>query len=181
MRYVLILLLAGLLWFQWALAPVQPPSVRIRPAPLPAAAPVASAGDWRLGDPGAYRVIGRHTLFRPDRRPPAQDGAAAPASQGPQEVEGLDLVAVVITAAGREAWVRDGKAKDLLRLKVGAKVRGWRVKAVRPAEIVLERGGKEARIPLLQYPDRVEPPPAKPGRRPLRRPAPRRLPPPPRT
>ena len=182
MKVVLILILAGLLWFEWKVAPVRPPPVHIHPAPLSQVEDGGGTEAWRLGDMADYAVIGEHSLFRPGRKAPAEEEGASTDPQGPQQVEGLDLVAVVITPKGREAWVRDGKARELTPLKEGDSIRGWTVKAVEPDRIVLERGPKEARIPLLQYPEHAEPaaPKAKQRKRPARRSPLRRMPTPPR-
>ena len=125
---ILAALLAGVLYLQWQVVPVQAPPIP-RPrldAPSGPVGPGAGtpAGGFKIGldERAEYDGISRRPLFNESRRPDEPDAAAA-APQQDQDLEGLVLSAVLITPTQRVAWVRDGQAAQTLKLTAGERIR----------------------------------------------------------
>ena len=53
----------------------------------------------------------------------------------------MDVSAVIITPAVVSAWIRDPKAPDLKRVRLGDDLEGWSVKDIQSDRVVLERQG----------------------------------------
>ena len=126
----------------WAQGPpaAPPPEMAARARPA-----------WRSRPLDAYRAVTAKPLFYPDRRlPETIDSPGAPAAES--DAADFDLVAVILTPDGREAWVRTDPKRPLRRLRRGDRIQGWTVRAVAPQALEIERGAERKRIPLLNYP-----------------------------
>lgn len=88
-------------------------------------------------DISAFSEIVERPLFARSRRPAPPD--AEPAAQSAR-VEAFDLVGVISSPAGRVALLRKRQSEDVLRGLEGQEVGGWKIREIKPTEIVLERG-----------------------------------------
>jgi len=167
------LLLAGVLVYEWSDWP--PPSPSDGSARVPGTIG-GSAEDPRedllerlepLEDREAYVSVTERPLFRPERRPPEEEPEEETPTPEPEQSEdlaALDLSAVVITPAVMSAWVRDNKAQELKRVRLGDELAGWAVKDILNDRVVLERQGERNELLLRdfsQMPPPVVPPPKK--------------------
>jgi general secretion pathway protein N len=165
-----VALLLGVLAYQWS---GWPPTVAEGVGGAPPAGGVSGAdsGDDPLArleppeDRDAYASVTERPLFRPQRRPPEEDPEVAeqpPETKAAVDLAGLDLSAVVITPSVVSAWVRDNKAQELKRLRLGDELEGWAVKDIRSDRLVLERQGELNELLLRDFtklPPPVVPPP----------------------
>jgi hypothetical protein len=154
---ILAALLAAALYLEWYVAPLEPPVAT--PAPAPGNPVGATAGAIAgsfvlpLADSDAYEVIAQRPLFSDSRRPPepeAEQSAPQP-EVATEDVEGLDLNAVIITTEETVALVRDAKSGDLLRVQAGEEVRGWKVETIDSGSILLKLGDRTATIELREF------------------------------
>lgn len=128
-------------------------------------------------DREAYASVTERPLFRPQRKPPeAEPDAPEPLAEAQPAVDlvGLDLSAVVITPAVVSAWVRDSKAQELKRVRLGDELEGWAVKDILSDRLVLERQGERNELLLRDFTQM--PPPAAPPPRARPTPAAQRMP-----
>jgi hypothetical protein len=177
MRSVLlfaVLLAGGLVAWQWR---GWPPDKPAPPAPgEPGAGAQVGTGvpeaEDLLSPPAPiedYASIAERPLFLPDRRPPPdepEDGPESPPTEL-SELDGTDLVSVVITPSVVSAWVRKPQERDTIRLRLGDGYEGWTVQSIEPGELVLERQGEVSRLELRDYAN--APPPIPPTRLPIKR------------
>lgn len=84
-----------------------------------------------------FSEIVERPLFAQSRRPPEPD--AAPSVQT-SRVEAFDLVGVISSPAGSVALLRKKQSEDVLRGLEGEEVGGWKIREIKPTEILLERG-----------------------------------------
>jgi general secretion pathway protein N len=164
-------LLAGVLAYQWSGWPPPSPSLGADGAlPSDGGSGQASTEDplARLGPPEdreAYASVIERPLFRPQRKPPEAEPDTPeplPETQPAVDLVGLDLSAVVITPAVVSAWVRDNKAQELKRVRLGDELEGWAVKDILSDRLVLERQGERNELLLRDFsqaPPPVAPPP----------------------
>jgi hypothetical protein len=176
-------LLAGLLTYQWSAWPPPLPSEAADGAMGPeGGGGLGSTEDplARLAPPEdreAYASVTERPLFRPQRKPAeAEPDApeAVPETQPGVDLAGLDLSAVVITPAVVSAWVRDNKAQELKRVRLGDELEGWAVKDILSDRLVLERQGERNELLLRDFTQM--PPPAAPPPRARPTPAAQRMP-----
>jgi hypothetical protein len=177
------LLLAGVLAYQWADWPPPSPSERDVQAASPDGGGVQDPRDdllkrlEPLEDHDAYASVIERPLFRPERKPPEPESAdeePAPEPTEPEDLAALDLSAVVITPGLMSAWVRDSKAQELKRVRLGDELAGWAVKDILNDRVVLERQGERNELILRDF-SKMPPPVALPPK-PTRRPAAQRTP-----
>lgn len=177
------LLLAGLLAYQWI---GWPPS----PAADGSSGAAGSNGAGAQGSPDellerleppedrdAYASVTERPLFRPQRKPAEAEPEVAeppPEAQTPADLASLDLSAVVITPAVVSAWVRDNKAQELKRVRLGDELTGWVVKDIQSDRLVVERQGERNELLLRDF--SKMPPPAAPPPRVRPNPAAQRMP-----
>lgn len=132
-----------------------------KPGTAESSAPLMTTGLAEVA-PGAYAAITQKTLFRPERVPFVPEASSAPAAAGPDMglFSQLDLKAIVFVGDVKEIVVDDKQDKKIIRLRVGASIRGWRVKEIRASETIFETAGAEHRLPLRVYPavGQVSPP-----------------------
>lgn len=164
---VLVMGLGGLLFAQWRIAPVAPPTLSVRPAALgvSAAADARSLGTFTmpLEQEATYEVIDQRPVFVQDRKPlePAATAGAAP--EGPTGTDTLDYNAVLITPKGRLALVLDTQSKKLSRLTLGERINGWTVGEITEQSLRLTNGGgKVVDIPLRVFQPVLPGPPPPP-------------------
>ncbi|MBK1722108.1 hypothetical protein [Thiocystis violacea] len=157
---VLALLLVLLLqWLGW------PPSLSPPDAAQETAVPVATDQTpapgaellrrLELADPkDAYASVIEHPLFRPDRKPEPPQEADAEVSAAPednQELDAIDLSAVLISPTVVSAWVKDPSKPKLQRLRIGDDFMGWSVREILEDRIRLERQGEQDELILRDY------------------------------
>jgi len=122
----------------------------------PAALFVLLAAGWAVGDPcaapaadvpppEAFRAVVERPLFRPDRRPVPV--AVEPNFPPVLRSEPPPVTFVgTLRRGGRTVALVAGAAPKLLELEPGGDVAGWRVLAVEPRRLVLEKDGD-----LIEY------------------------------
>lgn len=173
----LILALALVLAWQWHAWPPPEPSAS---APAPAAPSEALArnqDDPDLTDaelfsermPGDYLSVIERPLFQPERRPPPDEPEAEPEAEEEEVVElgPVDVIAIMIAAPhSPSVWLQSAdlgpKAK---RFRIGDEYQGWRVSAIEPHWVELERQDQTERLLLQDF----SAPPAQPQPRQRRR------------
>lgn len=180
------ILALGVAW-QWRAWPPQPPDRT--PATAPPAAGVAPATDGRASQlealqeerlPSDYLSVAERPLFQPERRPPQDEPepAPAPAQQQAVELTGVDVMAILIAEPGvPSVWLLDKRqAPTAQRYRLGDEFQGWRISAIEPEAVQLQRQGRSEQLPLLDFnapaPPNGQPPPRR--AQPHRRPSPRR-------
>jgi len=168
------LILVGVLYVQWRSWPPAPPqAAAAQQGNAPAAIPgnqVPAPEDLLLPPPPKedYASIVERPLFLPDRRPPPDEPEEQePAGpEGPSDLDGTDLTAVIITPAAVSAWVRPPKSKETERLRLGDDFQGWTVKTIEADRLVFERQGETNEVILRDY---AHSPPTVPPRTPITR------------
>ena len=168
------LLLIGVLYLQWrSWPPASPQAAATQQANVPAEIPgdeTPAPEDLLLPPPPKedYASIVERPLFLPDRRPPPDEPeeqeSAAP--EGPSDLDGTDLTAVIITPAAVSAWVRSPKSPETERLRLGDDYQGWSVKTIEADRLVFERQGETNELILRDY---AHSPPSVPPRTPMTR------------
>jgi hypothetical protein len=152
----LVLGLGGLLYWQWTDWPLPPP--RQVAGLLPPDAPVTTSPDPLAGlapaeDREEYAAIEDRPLFRPDRRPQAQEPTdvveAPPAVE--TDLAGFDLTGVIISPAMTTAWVKDQNQQIPVRVRPGESLAGWTVKDILGDRLVVERQGKSDTLYLRDF------------------------------
>lgn len=162
--------LAAVLAYQWWGWPPAPTPLDSLGTASPDGGGAGEAEDplARLGTPEpreAYASVTERPLFRPQRKPPEAEPEApeqASEAQPAADLAAFDLSAVVITPAIVSAWVRDAKAQELKRLRLGDELEGWAVKDILSDRLVLERQGERNELLLRDFsklPPPVAPPP----------------------
>jgi general secretion pathway protein N len=177
---VLVALLVGVLALQWKDWP---------PAPSTAGLDVPAGAGGQSGVPGdpdplarltppeprdSYASVTERPLFRPERKPEEpqpEDAADETQPEVATNLDGMDVSAVIITPALVAAWIRDPKAPDLKRLRLGDDLEGWSVKEIQSDRVVLERQGELDELLLrdftkAQAPAAPTPPTARPRQTP---------------
>jgi general secretion pathway protein N len=164
----------GLEWLDWP--PALPQRGGAEPPPASSATPAgtktAKSRDQitPLEDKDQYAVIMERPLFLPDRRPspkePEEAGEKKPEID--PDLSKVSLTAVLITPKETSAWVKDPKEKELVRLRLGDELHGWRVKEILGDRLVLVRQGDTNTLVLRDYKNRPQPAGTPPGRPPQR-------------
>ena len=165
--------LGGLLYWQWSDWPPPPPGPVA--GPLPPDAPVTTSPDPLAGlapaqDREEYAAIKDRPLFRPDRRPQAQEPTDV--VEAPSEVEtdlaGFDLTGVIISPAMTTAWVKDPTQQTPVRVRPGESLAGWTIKDILGDRLLVERQGQSDTLYLRDFKAPVgpgmTPPPITPPR-----------------
>ena len=80
-------------------------------------------------------AIVERPLFAPNRRPPPPASITMPPS--PPEPPSLTLLGVVIDAGGARAIVQAGPGNQIMRVRVGDEISGWKVTDIEPRQLVL--------------------------------------------
>jgi general secretion pathway protein N len=100
-----------------------------------------------------YAAIEDRPLFRPDRRPQAQEPTdaveAPPAAE--TDLAGFDLTGVIISPATTTAWVKDPAQQTPVRVRPGESLAGWTVKDILGDRLVVERQGKSDTLYLRDF------------------------------
>jgi general secretion pathway protein N len=152
----LVLGLGGLLYWQWSDWPPSPPEQVA--GQMPSDAPVTTSPDplavlAPAEDREEYAAIKDRPLFRPDRRPQAQEPTDV--VEAPPEVEtdlaGFDLTGVIISPAITTAWVKDPTQQTPVRVRPGESLAGWTVKDILGDRLVVERQGKSDTLYLRDF------------------------------
>nr|WP_209262273.1 hypothetical protein [Thiorhodococcus minor] len=178
---VAVLTLQWLGWSPEAIAP-EPQPTPTTAASLEGAASVEPELLAKLdaGEPkDSYASVVEHPLFRPDRLPePPEDEEPEvdTTAESSQELDAVDLSAVLISPTVVSAWVRDPSQPKLQRLRIGDELMGWSVQSILEDRVLLERQGERDELILRDY---SKTPPAAPPAA-ARTPARRRPPRPPR-
>jgi hypothetical protein len=140
----------------WA-DPLSAPAQLATAPPAPAAAPLPVLSDnplWAV--PLATLSATRdRPIFSPSRRPPipavapvaVQRVAPAPKPKEPERPQ-LSLVGTVASANEGFGIFLDALTKAALRLKVGEKYQGWKLRSVRGREVVLEKDEAAATLAM---------------------------------
>jgi hypothetical protein len=103
-----------------------------------------------------FEEIVKRPLFFVTRRPAPPKAEAKVAKEEPQP-ETFDLIGVVISPDGRMALLRMIATKEVLRAVEGQNVGGWEVHAIKPTQVVLQRGDNNE---VLRISDAAAPPDA---------------------
>lgn len=174
----LILALALVLAWQWrAWPPPEPNRSAPAPAPAPAApsdalSPVQQDPDLTNADlfperlPGDYLSVIERPLFQPERRPPPDEPESEPEPEEEfVELGPVDLVAIMIAAPhSPTAWLQ---AADLgpkaERFRLGDEFKGWRISAIEPHWVELERQDRTERLLLHDFSGPPEQPQPRPS------------------
>lgn len=164
---LIVVTLAGVLGWQWAGWPPQPPAPETRATAEPGQVPAPAPEDplallQPLDDKEDYAVVTERPLFMPDRRPPEdepEDVAAEPLAD--QSLDQVDLNAVLITPSESIAWVVDAASREVRRVRPGDEVSGWEIRDILSDRVVLERQGETNTLVLRDY-ARMAPPPPRP-------------------
>lgn len=181
---VILLAILALQWLTWSpddIAP-QPPSSPASASPGEGVAAVEPELLAKLdaGEPkDSYASVVEHPLFRPDRLPePPEDEVPEvdTDAETSQELDAVDLSAVLISPTVVSAWVKDPSQPKLQRLRIGDELMGWSVQSILEDRVLLERQGERDELILRDY---SKTPPAAPPAA-ARTPARRRPPRPPR-
>lgn len=166
-------LVAVLVW-QWWDWPTTVPEPGEEPGSIPAQSASQAPGDPSdllapLGEKDEYATVTERPLFLPDRRPPSEEPEedVPPEEEGPSDLAGLDLNAVLITQSESSAWIRDPAKKELIRLRPGDELSGWSVHEILSDRVLLERQGEKDTLVLRDY--KNMPPPVPPRRAPSAR------------
>lgn len=172
----IVAVLGGVLAFQWKDWPPPPPGTGLDLQTRPGGGSGASGEPdplARLTPPEpreTYASVTERPLFQPDRKPPepeAEDAGTEPEPEVAGNLDGMDVSAVIITPAVVSAWIRDPKAADLKRLRLGDELEGWSVKEIQSDRVVLERQGERDELLLRDFSKAQAsavptPPPARP-------------------
>jgi general secretion pathway protein N len=116
------------------------------------------------GNPIAEVPLGRlsatrdRPLFSPSRRPPAPPHHQAkvhrrvvepPAPQPPPAPPGIALFGIVVGAQGPRAFIATGPADDVIGVRPGDDVAGWKVTAITQRSLVLSHDDQSATFNLF--------------------------------
>jgi len=156
----LVALLVGVLALQWKDWPPAPSAVGLD-LPAGTGGESGAPGDpdplARLTPPeprDSYASVTERPLFRPERKPEEpqpEDAADETQPEVATSLDGMDVSAVIITPAVVAAWIRDPKAPDLKRLRLGDDLEGWSVKEIQSDRVVLERQGELDELLLRDF------------------------------
>ncbi|MEI6413719.1 MAG: hypothetical protein WCP34_05570 [Pseudomonadota bacterium] len=144
------------------------------PPPVPAGLP--QYPDLALSPEPHYAEIAKRTLFRPERRPAPPDDGSNDAGSENLDLKTVFLTAISLGKSGQFALWFDSTDHKIQRVKVGDKIKNYRVRALKPDALVLENGGREEILPLRDYKNR---PPVAPSPGRVQMPKPPVPPPPP--
>ncbi len=153
---VFIVILSGILYIQWELAPQAapaPPKVAgVSSTQDSAAAPPAESALEPLPPRKEFEEIVSRTLFSASRRPEEEEPKEAPVvTLDTQALKVLTLSAIMITPKGRIALLRDRKTGETLRAAQGESLRGWDVSEVAEGAIRLQRREQSESMVLRDY------------------------------
>jgi hypothetical protein len=153
-------LLVGVLALQWKDWPPAPSAVGLDvPAGPGGVSGVPGDPDplARLTPPeprDSYASVTERPLFRPERKPAepqSEDAAVETQPEVATSLDGMDVSAVIITPAVVSAWIKDPKAPDLKRVRLGDDLEGWSVKEIKSDRVVLERQGELDELLLRDF------------------------------
>ncbi len=179
------LVLAGLLGWEWyGWRPPQPPSVEAPRDTPPGPPPKVVVAE--LPEPERYAVVAERPVFNEDRRPSKGEPVVKeePTPEEPAPLPQYDLTAILLTPAGKTAWVKKPGETGTERVIEGDQLEGWTVAQIREDRIILERQGEKNTLVLRDFSktSALAPAPAGAGAKAPRRPPNAQVPPsPPRT
>lgn len=120
-------------------------------AAAPGATPSRVAGGADAGPPpelsfqfpprSAFTAVTARPLFRPSRRPPAEEPATPAAARPRSEAGGFRLRGVAVGGGHGIALLERRETGELLRVDGSQAIDGWRAVSIEPRAVVLERGG----------------------------------------
>ncbi|QPF83625.1 hypothetical protein IC762_28590 [Bradyrhizobium genosp. L] len=130
-------------------------SVRVAPAPAPAARPLSDNPLWGIPVKTLSNTRDR-PVFSPSRRPPPAVVAEPVAAKAPPprkvEIEPppLSLVGTIASGADSFGIFLDQSNKAALRLKIGDDFQGWRLRIINGREVTMEKDEQRALLTLPQ-------------------------------
>lgn len=136
-------------WYSWQ--PPKPPVVEVSGEKSPDAPPEVVLAE--LPEPEHYGVVAERPIFTQDRRPPKGEPTAKeePVTEEPTPLPDFDLTAILLTPAGKTAWLKKPGGMGIERLLEGDQLEGWTLSQIREDRVILERQGEKNTLVLRDF------------------------------
>lgn len=127
---------------------VEAPSAAQPNAEMPASENETNA-DFELPPIDAFSAFVDRPLFLEGRKPPAEVEAAPAPKEEDLAPLALTLMGVMLSHRGELAILAEASGKNR-RVKLGGSISGWRLIALKPDHVTLQRGQEKRDLPLMK-------------------------------